>query len=82
MLLIICCLGTGIRVAHCFFILGGGSVVLMFFSFWEGIRVAHVHFFWEANPCCQSFFVLGEGFALLMFFCFGRGIRVAHLFLF
>ena len=69
MLLIVFCFERGIRVAHRFFVLGGGSVLLIFILFWDG------------DLCCSSFFVLRMGSVLLIVFGFGRGIRVAHRFL-
>jgi hypothetical protein len=63
-----------------FNVLGEGSVLLMFFCFRTGIRVAHRFLLWDGDPCCSSFFALGGGYVLLFFFCFGRLIRVAHRF--
>jgi hypothetical protein len=41
-----------------FFVLEGGSVLLIVFCFGRGIRVAHRFLFWEVDPCCSSFFAL------------------------
>ena len=64
------CFGRGVPVAHgffwegdpcysSFFVLGGGSVLLIVFCFGKGIGVAHRFLFWECDPCCSSFFTLG-----------------------
>ena len=78
MLLIVFFGGEGDSCWSCFFVLGVGSVLLIvFFYFGRGIRVAH-RFCFEIG---SVFFFWGGGSVLLIVFGFGRGIRVAHRFL-
>jgi hypothetical protein len=62
-------------------VLGGGSVLLIFF-FGRGSHLFIVFFVLGGGSCCLWFFALGGGSVLLIVFCFVRGIRVAHRFLF